>query len=52
VGRILWKTKKKRKKEEYFIELLNSNIPANSVGKTIYQKTEPLINDITQEEIE
>jgi hypothetical protein len=35
---------------EYFIELLNSDIPANPVEKTVFQKVEPLIDDITQEE--
>lgn len=40
--------KKAERWREYFIELLNSNIPANPIGKTAFQKAEPL--DITQEE--
>jgi len=37
---------------EYFILILNSDIPANPVEKTIYQKAEPSISNIIQEEIE
>jgi len=44
--------KKAERWREYFIELLNSDIPANPVGKTIYQKSEPSINDIMQEEVD
>lgn len=41
--------KKAERLREYFIKLLNSDRPVNSVGKTIYQKAESLISNITQE---
>lgn len=44
--------KKAERWREYFIELLNSDIPANPVETTIYQKAETLISDITREEID
>jgi len=44
--------KKAERWSEYFIELLNSNIPAKPVGKTIYQKAEPSISDTMQEEVD
>lgn len=47
--------KSKKKTEiwrEYFIKLLNSDLPENLVGNAIYQKAEPSISDITQEKID
>lgn len=50
-GCIIMEPEKKAKRwREYFIELLNSDIPANPVRKTVFQKAEPLIDDITQDE--
>lgn len=50
-GCIIMEPEKKAERwREYFIELLNSDIPANPVRKTVFQKAEPLIDDITQDE--
>lgn len=35
--------KKAKRWREFFIELLNSDVLANPVGKTIHQKAEPSI---------
>lgn len=42
--------KKAERWREYFIELLGNDIPANPVGETVFQKAEPLIDDITLDE--
>lgn len=46
-GSLITQKKKFEKWREYFIELFNNDIPENSVEKTIYQKAERSISDIT-----
>ena len=36
---------------EYFIDLLNAEIPLNPIGNAQYQTAEPMISDITLEEV-
>ncbi|KAL4143954.1 hypothetical protein QTP88_006202 [Uroleucon formosanum] len=36
---------------EYFIDLLNAEIPVNPIGKAHYQTAEPMISDITLDEV-
>ena len=36
--------------EEYFKELLNAEVPVNPTVGTIFQRAEPMLNEITQEE--
>jgi len=41
---------KARRWEEYFKKLLNAEIPVNPTVGTIFQRAEPMLNEVTQEE--
>jgi len=36
--------------EEYFKELLNAEVPVNPTVGTTFQRAEPILNEVTQEE--
>jgi hypothetical protein len=42
---------KAKRWREYFIDLLNAEIPVNSIENVQYQTAEPMISDITLEEV-
>jgi hypothetical protein len=42
---------KAKRWREYFIDLLNAEIPVNPIGNAQYQTAKPIISDITLEEI-
>lgn len=51
-GDILMEPSNKVKRwREYFIDLLNTEIPVNPIGNAQYQTAEPMISDITLEEV-
>jgi len=42
---------KAKRWREYFIDLLNAEIPVNKIRKAHYQTAEPMISDITLDEV-